>query len=68
MKNGSTPLHLAAQEGHSSICRLIMHQMVDKNPANGFGITPLHYAAEEGHIAVCRLLIWQVEDKNPPDN
>ena len=28
----STPLHLAAENGHEQICRLIMNAVLDKNP------------------------------------
>ena len=27
-----TPLHLAAENGHEQICRLIMNAVLDKNP------------------------------------
>ena len=32
VKNGSTPLHLAATNGHPEVCKLIMNEIANKNP------------------------------------
>ena len=63
----TTPLHLAAREGHSSICSLILKVSCDKNPSNINGRTPLHLAAENGHFDVCKLLLDCVENFSPED-
>ena len=39
------PLHEAASRGHFDICKFIIGQATDKNPANDFGHTPFHSAA-----------------------
>ena len=39
------PLHEAASRGHFDICKFIIGQVTDKNPANDFGTTPFHTAA-----------------------
>ena len=77
---GITPLHLAAKNGHLSVCKLIIKNVVDKNPAGGKMVTkswmhpvwidqwtPLHLAAYTGHFSVCKLIINNVMEKNPGD-
>jgi ankyrin repeat protein len=58
-KDGSTALHMAAQEGHKEVCELLINKIspeaidiVDKD-----GSTALHMATQEGHKEVCELLI-----------
>ena len=37
--DGYTPLHLAARMNHFKIFKLIIYNVVDKNPANNYGDT-----------------------------
>ena len=71
-RQADTPLHCAAKMGRLEICRLIMRNLVDKNPVDRFqgGVTPLHYAAKGkpgtgDHLEVCKLILSVVENKNP---
>ena len=65
-KDGSTPLHHAAENGHLAICSLIIGNIEDKNPAeNNNGYTALHYAAIKGHLDICKLIVEKVKNKNP---
>ena len=41
-----TPLHFAAYEGHLEICRLLIENIDNKNPANHDGETPFDFAKE----------------------
>ena len=52
-----TPLLVAAQEGHTEVCKLLLKtgRANVKETTNGF--TPLLTAAEEGHTEVCELLL-----------
>ena len=52
-----TPFHLAANNGHFSVCELIINNTLLKNPKDQHGWTPLHFAAQNGHLRVCKL-IW----------
>ena len=55
--DGWTPLHIAAQNGHSMAYELIMKSLENKNPGNIFnGYTPLHLAAQNGHKEMCELI------------
>ena len=78
----ATPFHLAAQNGNLSVCKLIIENVLDKNPtASQFEIgdwkedlldsrdrwTPLHLAANNGHFSVCELIIDNISRKNPED-
>ena len=67
-----TPLHNAAENGHFEICKLILDEITEKNPANideiG-GDTPLHIAAKNNQLEICKLImnytVESNEDKNP---
>ena len=50
-----TPLHLAAENNHLEVCKLIKY-LEDKSPRDYRGNTPLHLAAKEGHSDVYKLL------------
>ncbi|MCJ1261200.1 Ankyrin-2 [Lobaria immixta] len=52
-----TALHLAAENGHETVVRLLLEKGVDFEAKNSFGLTALHLAAEGGHEAVTRLLL-----------
>ena len=45
-----TLLHAVAERGHSSIFKLILNEVNNKNPKGHFADTPLHFASERGHI------------------
>ena len=60
---GVTPLHIAAEKGHFDICKLILENMEDKNPAMFGRKTPLAIAALNGHIDICKLIIENLENK-----
>ena len=62
---GTTPLHMAAKNGHIEICKIILDKTVDKNPKDNSDWTPLHKAAGNGHAEVCKLILEKVVDKNP---
>ena len=53
-----TPLHLAAQRGHVSICQLLCNSdEVSKDAVDIDENTPLHLASEQGHISCIVFLI-----------
>ena len=65
--NGQTPLHVASENGHLEVCKLIIEKVNDKNPKCEILKTPLHCAAIGGHLEICRLILNNVQDKNPTD-
>ena len=50
------------------ICRLIIKNVDNKNPANNRGWTPLHEASWHGALNTCKFIILNIHDKNPADN
>ena len=65
----STPLHLAAQNGHTEVAKVIL----DENGAviNNLDVmkwTPLHWAAKGGHLETAKLLLEYNADINLKDD
>ncbi|KAI0566278.1 Serine/threonine protein kinase [Gracilaria domingensis] len=52
-----TPLHIAAAEGHTSICTLLIERGADVNAKDRWGHTPLWDAKMNGHRNVQELLL-----------
>ena len=63
--DGITPLHLAAENGHFEVFRLILENATTKNPVAFNGLTPLHSAAKGGYTKIIKLLIANGVDKKP---
>ena len=53
---GWIPLHLAAEEGHLSVCRLIVENVDDRNPKNEDGFTPLALATTNHNLEIKNLI------------
>jgi ankyrin repeat protein len=78
-REGRTPLHWAANNGHFGLCKLIIEGTGNKNPGTiknipkyrrkypeaAEGSTPLHLAAHNGHLEVCKLIMDNIKDKDP---
>ena len=56
-EGGWTPLHEAAQNGHTVVLQLLLDRGADLNKANESGFTPLYTAAFAGHKYVVKLLL-----------
>ncbi|XP_031559692.1 osteoclast-stimulating factor 1-like [Actinia tenebrosa] len=57
-KSGSTPLHWAAQGGHTECAKMLLSQpRVQVNVQNKLGDTPLHSASWKGHADIVELLL-----------
>ena len=81
--SGQTPLDFAAENGHFSICQLIIQNLKADNP-NKDGIldykdydgnryhnyvyNPLWYAYHEDRLDICQLIMENLKDKNPEYN
>ena len=50
------------------ICKMILEEVDDKNPAMDDGWTPLHLAAKNGHLEIYKLISKNVSVKNPKTN
>ena len=71
-ENGlTTPLHLAARNGHLAICELILRNTHSLGEYQGW--TPFHEAAKSGHGDICNGIVnfltrKNVQNKNPQDD
>lgn len=54
---GTSPLHLAAAQGHAQVCEILLAHSARLDSRDGLLSTPLHLAAATGSDPVCRLLI-----------
>ena len=70
---GRTPIHCAAQEGHTEIVKALIkcsypYPNLDPNAHDINGVTALHMAAQDGHIEIVRALIECSYNPNASDN
>jgi ankyrin repeat protein len=63
-RNGSTPLLIAAREGHVEVVETMLRYGADPNDGGDKGLTPLVLAASEGHLEVVELLLSFGADAN----
>lgn len=57
-------IHVAADNGHSEIVRLLLEARADKNATTSTGATAMFVAAQNGHWQVVRLLLAAGADTN----
>jgi ankyrin repeat protein len=55
--DGWTPLHLAAEEGHSVVLKRLLDEDLNPDIVNSFGFRPLNLAVYQCRTDVVRLLI-----------
>ena len=60
-----TLFHLAANNGHLSICQLMIDGIKDRHPRDINGSYPLHLAAENGNFSICQLIMGKNDSKFP---
>lgn len=63
-KGGRAPIHLAAENGHADIIKLLLahHAQIDETDSRGW--TPLHYSIENRHYSAVQLLLNHGADVN----
>ncbi|XP_028823993.1 GA-binding protein subunit beta-2a isoform X3 [Denticeps clupeoides] len=66
-KLGTSPLHLAAQQGHYSTAEVLLRAGVSRDARTKVDRTPLHMAAAEGHDIIVELLVRSGADINAKD-
>ena len=62
-ENGTTPFHLAAENGHYNICKSILDEVYHKNPKNLSEKTPLLMAEKAGHHKICDMIRNKLQDQ-----
>jgi len=59
---------MAAQNGHSYTCKLLIDAGASVNQKNNQGRTALHWAAYKGHKEICKLLLVHGGDVSVKNN
>ncbi len=59
---GTTPLHVAARQGHTEVALLLLEHEAPVDAANQEGVTPLMVAAWQGHVDTATALIEKGAD------
>ena len=62
--DGTTPLFMAAQNGHADMCTVLLEKNANVNERQGDGTPPLFIAAQNGHAGVCTVLVEKKENVN----
>jgi len=65
VQNGFTPLHLAAQDGHTDMVALLLEHSADVNAHAKNGLTPMHLAAQEDGVPTAEILVQYHADIDP---
>ena len=55
-KNGKTPIHWAAFNGHNEIVKILVPLTDNPNVPDNYGHTPIHQAACGGHTEIVKIL------------
>ncbi|MDN5247985.1 MAG: ankyrin repeat domain-containing protein [Wolbachia endosymbiont of Tyrophagus putrescentiae] len=56
-KDGFTPLHLAARNGHLNCVKMLIQHRVSINGVDKDGFTALHWAAAKGYVEIVKVLV-----------
>jgi hypothetical protein len=59
---------IASQQGHASVCDVLLSHGAEVNQANNNGATPLFIASQNGHASVCDLLLGHGAEVNQANN
>jgi ankyrin repeat protein len=57
-KHGKTLLHLASQEGHVEVSRMLIERGADVSAQDKVGKTPLHITSTYSYLAACAMACW----------
>jgi ankyrin repeat protein len=66
--NGNTPLHWAAEYGHTNVAALLLGNKAHVNAKNSNCDTPLHLAVDEDHDFMVKFLLTKGAEVNAKDN
>ena len=66
-KDGDTPIHWAALNGHTEIVKILAPLTDNPNSADNSGITPIHQAAWIGQTEIVKILAPLTNNPNAPD-
>ena len=67
-EDGKTPIHWAANRGHTEIVKILAPLTNHPNAPNEDGDTPIHHAASMGHTEIVKILAPLTDNPNAPNN
>ena len=63
-KDGTTPIYLAAQVGHTEIVKILAPLTNNPNASNRYQETPIYCAAYKGHTEIVKILTPLIDNPN----
>ena len=66
-KDGLTPIHAAADNGHTEIVNILAPLTANPNAADRNGDTPIHFAARKRNLDIVEILAPLTDNPNPPN-
>ena len=66
-EDNNTPLHVASEQGHTKVVRILLQRGSDATQKNRLFLTPLASAAISGHYDVIELLLENGAEIDPID-
>ena len=62
--NGTTPIFVASQNGHTDVVKLLASKVENPNEPRTGGVTPIFIASQNGYTKIVKFLAPKVDNPN----